>query len=95
MTDSYLYPGGSPQHINRPAKTYSSGPLINQIDQRWLTLRANYSLLDPALVDFLERDVARLLLIARAAYAWSSATNAESYRQATQQLQSSLQPTNP
>lgn len=45
------------------------------------------------LTDFLEGDVSRLIAIARAASAWSRATNAESYRQAAQTLQAVLRQT--
>lgn len=77
--------------INRPAPTYSAGPTVNEIDQRWRALRSSMPLnVNPAINDFLDRDVARLMTIARAAYALSAATNAESYRQATQQLMSAL-----
>lgn len=79
-----------PQHIGRPAPTYTSGPTLNEIAQRWLALRGSYASMDAGLADFLERDVARLLQIARAAYAMQAANNAEKYRQATAQLMSAL-----
>ncbi len=87
------YPGiaaGHQQQINTPTPIYASGPAINAIEQRWMTLRGNYGVLDPALIDFLERDVARLLSIAKAAAALEQAKNAEQYRQATQQVLSAV-----
>lgn len=83
-------PNSLPEIINRPAPTYATGPILNPIAQRWMALRGNSDYYNPDLVDFLERDVTRLMTIARAAYALQSANNAEKYRAATQQLMAAL-----
>lgn len=89
-----LYPGSvSPDRpdINRPARTQTSSGTLGQIEARYFAARDSEVLaLDPALHSFIDVDVARLLGIARAAHAWSTANNAEKHRQAAEQIVASL-----
>lgn len=88
-----LLPGNTnvkQEQINTPAKIYNSSPKINEIEQRWNNIRATTTMIDQNVNDFLQIDVARLMAIAKAAYAMQAANNAESYRQAVNNLQAIL-----
>jgi hypothetical protein len=70
------------QQIATPTPIGRSGARLNQIEQRWRTIRATTTMIDPSVNDFLQIDVAHLLTLAHATYAMLNAQNAEDYRKA-------------
>lgn len=82
-----MQPGANRPDINRPAPTVPASGGLGAIHQRYYAvLNSNMLAIDPALQAFLQLDVPRLLAVTNAAALWINANNAESSRQASEQL---------
>jgi len=74
------------EQINTTPPIYTSGPTLNDMEQRWHTTLAGAPYMSPEMKQLLYVDMTKLIAVAKAAHSLKTSTNAESYRQALANL---------